>query len=776
MQDYNQAYAYVAALTGENPETAILDFRAIHDSNKEVPAIPLRGTLLECWASICHYNRHNYGIFACMNEMDGAGRELINVRAVRTHAVDLDNISAQQNYERAAAWNPAPSFGVVSSPGKYHVYWCVNRYKDNDRFTLNQRKLRQLFDGDRTIIDPTRVLRVPGTYHLKDPSKPHLVTCHALAGYGQRYPLETLEAALAGVNVIDGGAGQRHDLGEPSLAAPSLDWIRYALSLADPNDLDRAEWIALSAAIKQAAWTLADEPTLFNLWSEWCARYAQNDLGENLKQWNSIRTIELGWQSVVNRIPSLKAAIHLDGKDKSHLVQPQGEQLPLDPKIIPPMPEPPPLDCSGHMLTDLECREWFKGCIYVTNLGAMMTPDNRFLNQGQFNVAYGGKQFIWTQDGKVTDEAWKAATRSTLWTVPKVDHIRFIPSRPHGELIIDDMGRRGVNTYRPANIVQRPGDATPFLRHIAEMLPNPNDQKILLDYLAHNVKYPGFKIPWAPVIQSEEGAGKGVLKLVMGHCMGRSYTYFPNAKDLADSGAKFNAWMRNKLFILADEIKVDDRRDMIEVLKPMISEETIEIQGKGENQDIEDNFANWCFFSNWKDAIPVSKNSRRFAIFYSVIQSVADLQARGMNEAYFTALYNWLKADGTAIVANFLFNYPIERGLIPMRAPDTSSTSEAVNLSRGSIEQAIAEAVEDGLPGFRGGFVSTIAVASRIKAVGHRSVAPRTIETILGQMGYKALGRAPRPYFQEDAQSRPYLYHTDGSGRVEDYGRVQGWE
>lgn len=778
MTDYAQSHAYIQALTGYDPDVAVCDFRAIHDTNKEIPGIPFRGTLPQCWPSIQHYNAQGYGIFTCMNEMDGTGRELVNVRSIRAHAVDLDNISAQQNYERAATWQPAPSFGVVSSPGKYHVYWPVAAYVGNERSTLIQRKLRQLFDGDKTIIDPTRVLRLPGTLHLKNPAAPHMVTCHALAGYGQRPAVEALEAALAAVNVIDGGAGVRHELGDPTLAAPSLDWLRHALALADPNDMDRGEWIALTAAIKQAGWSLASPETLFEMWSQWCARYKANNLGENLKQWNSVRNTELGWQSIVNRIPSLKAMIHLDGRDKSHLIP----RAPSDTApVVPPMPAPQPLDCSGHMLTDIEQREWFKGVTYVVNLGLMFTANNRFLNAGQFNVEYGGKEFVFNTHGKTTDEAWKAATRGTLWQVPKVDHIRFIPTRAYGEVILDDLGRKGINTYKPMVITQRPGDVSPFLNHIAAMLPDPNDQRILLEYLAHNVKYPGYKIPWAPVIQSVEGAGKGVLKLIMGHCIGRTYTYFPDAHNLKESGAKFNAWMRNKLFILADEIKVDDRRDMIEVLKPMISEETIEIQGKGQNQDIEDNYSNWLFFTNWKDAIPVNRNGRRFAIFYSALQSVDDLLRRGMDDHYFKCLYGWLKGEGdyehgASIVAHYLLNYPIERGAIPMRAPDTSSTVEAVRLSRSPLENLVIEAVQDSVQGFRGGYVSSLAVMARYKAVAGKSVSEGVIEQVLTGMGYSALGRAARPYFQEDRERRTNLYHVDRSAPAGDYGRWQGWE
>jgi hypothetical protein len=776
-QDYNLAFAYVAAFAGD-ANTAVVDWRAIHDTRKNIAAIPFRGTVAECWSSMVHYNNQGYGIFAVVAMMDGVGRELANVAWLRANYIDLDEADAQQQFERAAASHPAPSFYVNSSPGKFHVYWPTAPYVGNDRFQVVQRKLRQIFNGDRLIIDATRVMRVPGTLHLKNPQAPHLVTCGALAGYGQTTTVDALEQALAGVNIIDGGSGARHDLGEPSLAAPSLDWIKRALELVDPNDLDRGEWIALTSAIKQAGWTLTDDVTLFGIWSGWCAKYAFNDLGENTKQWNSIRNTELGWQSMVNRVPSLRALVHLDGRDKSGQIPPAPAAGGAPVATVPPMPEPPPLDCSGPVLTHIEQQQYFKDCVFVVNLGLMMTPKGRFLNVTQFNAAYGGKKFIIDEQGKFSNEAWAAATRSTLWTVPKVDHVRFLPERPFGELIEDDLGRLGVNTYKPAVIRTVAGDVTPFLNHMAALLPNVSDQATVLAYMAHNVKYPGVKIPWAPLIQSTEGAGKGVLKRVIQHAMGRPYVYFPKASELSESGAKFNAWLRNKLFILVDEIKVDDRRELIEVLKPLISEHETEIQSKGVDQDIEDNFSNWLFFSNFKDAIPINRNARRFAIFYSPLQTVEDLIARQMGEAYFNWLYQWLEADGAAIVADYLMNYPIARGALPMRAPDTSSTREALEQSRSPVERLILEGVEDQLPGFRGGWVSATMVARRVKETGatNRALQQQTIATILESIGYVACGRAPRAFFQEDKDVRPYLFHFAATGDVSTYGRAQGWE
>jgi hypothetical protein len=771
--DYAQAAAWVAALTGLDPAAAILDWRALHDVDKSLPGHAFRGTLAQHWQQMQTYQALGFGIFANVSEMDGNGRELHNVAAVRAQVVDFDNLSATQNFERAVQWQPAPSFGVNTSPNKYHAYWVVQPYRDNDRFTMLQRRLRQVFDGDKSIIDPTRVLRVPGTLHLKNPSAPYLVTCFALPGYGQRYDVSLLEAPLAHVPVLD-SEGVRHELGEPSLAAPSLEWLQTALDLADPNTLDRGEWIALTCAVKQSGWAFG-EAVVRPMWDAWCARYAANDLGENDKQWRSIRSTELGWQSLVNRVPQLKPMLHFGGVDRS-------AQVPVEPgapaPAVPPMPAPPTLDCSGEFLTSIEQKEWFKGCMYITSLGEIMTPANRFLNTSKFNVVYGGKKFIIDSDGKATDEAWKAATRSTQWRVPMVDHIRFLPDVPYGLQITDDMGRVGINTYRPAAIRRVKGDPAPFVYHMSMMFPDQGDFRSIVEYLAHNAKYPGFKIPWAPVIQSCEGAGKGVLKLVMGHVMGRSYTYFPNAHELAKSGAQFNGWMRNKLFILADEIKVDDRRDLIEILKPMISEKLIEVQAKGENQDMEDNVSNWCFFTNYKDAIPVNRNGRRYAIYYTPFQTADDLLHSQMGGAYFDALYAWLEADGAANVADWLLDYPIARGAIPMRAPSTSSMAEAVRLSRSPIERAVLEAVEDGREGFRGGYVSSLAIGRRAKEInGLRTPMQATLESIMQGLGYVPLGRAPRAFFADgSATERAFVWGILPSLPIEGFGRAQGWE
>jgi hypothetical protein len=768
-QDYSLAAAHVAALTGADPATAVVDLRLIHDQRKDVPAHPLRGTLAELWSTVITYNSAGYGAFINISELDGAGRETSNVVAERCAVVDLDKVDAEQQLSRIEAWNPAPTFTVNSSPGKHHVYWCGPRYKDDAWFTDLQRRLLTEFNGDNKVIDPARVLRLAGTFHNK--AEPFLVTCRAMAGYGRPADLAALRASVAHVTVQDGGTGERHALGDPDLAAPSLHWLQQALDLSDPNKMDRGEWVAFNHAFKQAGWTLADDATLFAMWSKWCERYDKNDTGENNKEWRSIRQTQLGWKSLVARVPSLKPQMAFSD---TQLSAPSSTPGPT----VPPMPsnEPPPLDCSGEMLTHVEQAEWFKGCVLIERSGEILTPSGRYMNATRFNAKYGGKKFIVDGQGKATDEPWKAATRGSVFKVPQVDHVRFLPELPFGTVVEDELRRKGVNTYIPIVLNAKQGDVTPWLRHMEYMLPVETDRQIIFEFLAHNVKYPGVKIPWAPMIQSAEGVGKGFIKECMEQILGTMYSYSPKAPELVKSGSTFNAWMSNRLMIIVDEIKVDERRELIEILKPMISDKRIEVQKKGIDQEMEDNVANWFFFSNYKDAIPVSANGRRYAIFYSAIQSAADLMVRQMGDDYFRRLWYWRDYQGgLAAIAHWLLSYPIERGAIAMRAPATSSSDEARKLTRSPVERILAEAVDDALPGFRGGWISSLAAAKRLREAGGPRVSASVVEAVIAGMGYASIGRASRSYAAEDLHNRTHLFNLDPRADVSHFGAWQDY-
>src|SRR3546814_16115141 len=106
----------------------------------------------------------------------------------------------------------------------------------------------------------------------------------------------------------------------------------------------------------------------------------------------------------------------------------------------------------------------------------------------------------------------------------------------------------------------------------------------------------------------------------MENAVGKDYTHKPSAKELGDSGSKFTGWIANKLLIIVDEIYVSDRRDLADALKPLITDDRVEIQAKGQDQVTGDNRANFILTSNHKDAIVKTVNDRRYCVLFTAQQ------------------------------------------------------------------------------------------------------------------------------------------------------------
>jgi hypothetical protein len=413
--------------------------------------------------------------------------------------------------------------------------------------------------------------------------------------------------------------------------------------------------------------------------------------------------------------------------------------------------------------------DYFKGCVYIRSLQKAWVPDGELLKPEQFKSSWGGYTFSLDMiNDKTTRNAWEALTENMGYNFPKAHDACFRPELEPGA-VIEEEGRTVVNTYKPIVTECRPGDPSRFLRHLALMLPDRSDQAILLAYMAALVQNPGVKFQWCPLIQGMEGNGKSLLIRVLAFAVGHRYSHMPNAKDIDN---KFNAWIRNKLFIGVEEIYTADRQDKIDALKPLITNDRVDIQGKGDNQVTGDNRANFLMCSNHKDAVRKTLSDRRYCVFYTAQQEPGDIQAAGMHSDYFPDLYDWLRDEGYAIVNGYLRGYQVPAELNPathcQTAPPTSSTAEAIRCSMGGIEQEIMEAIEEGRPGFAGGWVSSIAFDRLLEDRRAGAKIPRgKRRELLRGLGYDwhpALpdGRVNNPLIEGGQTGRPRLYIKDG--------------
>ena len=382
----------------------------------------------------------------------------------------------------------------------------------------------------------------------------------------------------------------------------------------------------------------------------------------------------------------------------------------------------------------------FKGCVYVAESHRIFTPNGQMLKAEQFNAMFGG--YVFTMDeshDKTTKKAWEAFTENQAVVFPKVDRATFRPDLDAGVIIQED-GLRMVNTYVPLTIESYPGDVTPFLRHMEKNLPDPTDRQILMSYMAAVVQHKGVKFKWAPLIQGVQGNGKTLYTTVMMHAVGNRYSHMPPAAEI---GEKFNSWLFDKIFIGVEDIYVAEQKlELIETLKPMITGEHLAKRAMQQDQTMHRLCANFIFNSNHKNAVRKTSDDRRFAIFYTAQQDKNDLIRAGMTGDYFSQLYDWLKYQGgLAHVTHYLSQYQIPAGFNPatdcQRAPDTSSTVEAVESSRGSVELEILEAIDEGRTGFAGGWVSSLALDKLLVSIrADRQITRNKRRDMMMSLGY----------------------------------------
>jgi hypothetical protein len=129
-----------------------------------------------------------------------------------------------------------------------------------------------------------------------------------------------------------------------------------------------------------------------------------------------------------------------------------------------------------------------------------------------------------------------------------------------------------------------------------------------VDWIAHIIQKPYKKTNTAIILYSNtKGIGKncivdGISKLLKG--------YSAHVETIEDITKNFNSHLVNKLFIYGDEIKAT-AKSISDKLKQVITRPTQNMERKGKDAfEIED-FTNWLFTTNNRDAFKVEQGDRR---------------------------------------------------------------------------------------------------------------------------------------------------------------------
>jgi hypothetical protein len=248
-------------------------FQTFHDRPKEVEADPSLARVTSDRDEVVHLYGRGAGVYVTINETDLTGRRSENIKRVRA-------VWQQDDGGHGGPLPLDPSLVVESSPGKFHRYWLVaDHWPADDQgradFAAVMERMVESYGSDKNAKDITRVLRLPGFLHRKDPLRPHMV--RIIEAGGRRYTREEIMRAFPPV--------EREKPREREFQPGDCDEMRIADALRCIPADDRDIWLQVGMALKDE---LGDRGRpLWDAWSATCADKFKDRHQE--RTWRSFR-------------------------------------------------------------------------------------------------------------------------------------------------------------------------------------------------------------------------------------------------------------------------------------------------------------------------------------------------------------------------------------------------------------------------------------------------------------------------------------------------------
>lgn len=195
------------------------------------------------------------------------------------------------------------------------------------------------------------------------------------------------------------------------------------------------------------------------------------------------------------------------------------------------------------------------------------------------------------------------------------------------------------------------GDCFRFLTHIRENIASGNEAiyDYIVDWMAQAIQHPDELLGVALVLRGSMGTGKGVFANGFGSLFGRHYLPLAQSSQLT---GKFNAHMKDKCLLFADEAFWAGDKQAEGVLKSLITEPSLVIEGKGENAFKIKNHLHFIFATNNDWCVPAGPRERRFFVL--------DVGEKRMQDnEYFAAIQKELDSGGREALLHYLLNLDI---------------------------------------------------------------------------------------------------------------------
>ena len=120
----------------------------------------------------CRRTKKQLFFGTCPRVKKESTKEHIAMGGVIWADMDLkDYVSRQDIDRRIERINPTPDAVINSGGGGVHLYWFLNEAVPSSEIEQVNRSIQRLLNSDNAVIDCSRMMRVPGSLHRKDPDK-----------------------------------------------------------------------------------------------------------------------------------------------------------------------------------------------------------------------------------------------------------------------------------------------------------------------------------------------------------------------------------------------------------------------------------------------------------------------------------------------------------------------------------------------------------------------------------------------------------------------------
>lgn len=390
--------------------------------------------------------------------------------------------------------------------------------------------------------------------------------------------------------------------------------------------------------------------------------------------------------------------------------------------------------------------DWVGEWVWVNaENGFRNTRTKQEVSERSFNATYDrSMQIFANDDGSVPKASYMALVE---WGVPTVDSMRYAPGE---EVTFEVDGIWYGNSFRedvmakvPNNFSEKDLEAIRVVEeHAAMLILNELERTLFLDYLAHNVQYPGRKIRWAPVLKGVEGDGKSAFITMMAEILGSQ-----NVRELDSSTLEksdFTGWRTGQCFTGIEEMKLHghNRYDVFNKIKTSLSNDKVEIHPKGKDPYTVPNTTNYLMLTNFDDGVPINDNDRRCMMlrtpFLTKEALEAELQRRGFADSgdYYKRLFDSIKYHAGAL-RKWLINRELHPKFEPNgRAPDTEARALAVDLSTREDEGVLDLVLAEGAFGVYENLVDTRSLGLEIERAGGEKPHTARYKSLLASRGF----------------------------------------